>query len=59
MPAILPVMLLALILHTLGEVAGYVFGEGDTREQLANFEFDRLRQLSERDRMLLRLSQAG
>jgi GT2 family glycosyltransferase len=59
MPAILPVMLLALMLHTLGEVAGYVLGEGDTREQLANFEFDRLRQLSERDRMLLRLSQAG
>ena len=55
-PRILPILLFALIIHSVGEVAGYILGEGHTRERLANFEFDRMRQITRRD--LIALSQA-
>jgi GT2 family glycosyltransferase len=47
---ILPALLLGLLAHTVGEVAGYLLGEGQTRSYLVNFEYDRLRQLSRADR---------
>lgn len=50
LPHVIAALLVALLIHSLGEMAGYAFGEGQTREQLAQFEFDRLRQLSRRDR---------
>lgn len=50
LPRIWPALLLGLLLHSAGEVAGYLRGEGQTRAYLANFEYDRLRQLSRADR---------
>jgi GT2 family glycosyltransferase len=47
---IFPALLLGLIVHSLGEVAGYLRGEGHTRQYLVNFEYDRLRQLNRADR---------
>jgi hypothetical protein len=50
LPQLMPALLLGLAVHSAGEVAGYLLGEGRTRAYLVNFEYDRLRQLSRADR---------
>jgi hypothetical protein len=49
LPELLPALLLALLIHSAGEAAGYLRGEGHTRAFLADFEYDRLRQLARPD----------
>ncbi|NJN16605.1 MAG: glycosyltransferase [Oscillochloris sp.] len=51
LPRIFPALLLGLLIHSAGELAGYIVGEGGTREYLANFEYDRIRQLARADRI--------
>jgi hypothetical protein len=51
LPKLLPILVLLLVIHSLGEMAGYALDEGTTRNTLANFEFDRVRQLSRQDQL--------
>jgi hypothetical protein len=49
---VLPTLLIGLICDGMGQLAGYAFGSGDSKQKLARFEFHRERHLSKRDRNL-------
>lgn len=53
MPKILPALVLNLLFHALGEVAGYVLGKGDAENQYLEFEARRFEAISEKDRQEL------
>ena len=46
---VLPFLLFLLVCDVGGEIAGYVFGQGDAEGRVANFEFRRQRYLSRED----------
>lgn len=49
-PKVLPPLLLGLVSHTVGEVAGYLLGEGRAAERRRSIELERFRHVAERDR---------
>lgn len=49
-PKILPPLLLGLVSHTLGEMAGYLFGEGRAAARRRSVELNRFQHVAERDR---------
>lgn len=51
LPWILPTVLAGLAFRALGEMAGCVLGVGDAVQRLSEYEFDRMRYISTRDRM--------
>ena len=50
LPRVLPALLLGVVAHTVGEVAGYAFGAGGAHRRKSDFELRRHRFLTERDR---------
>lgn len=50
MPKILPPLLLGLVSHTIGEVVGYLFGQGRAAEHRRSIELNRFQHVAERDR---------
>ena len=53
MPKILPALVLNLLCHAAGEVAGYVLGKGDAEDRYLEFEARRFEAISEQDRWKL------
>jgi hypothetical protein len=49
-PKVLPPLMLGLVSHTVGEMAGYLFGEGQAAERRRSIELDRFRHVVERDK---------
>lgn len=49
-PKVLPSLLLGLMSHTVGEVAGYLFGQGRAAEHRRGIELNRFRHVAEHDR---------
>ncbi len=49
-PKVLPPLMLGLASHTVGEMAGYLFGEGRAAEGRRSIELDRFQHLAEGDR---------
>jgi len=49
-PKVLPPLLLGLVSHTVGEVTGYLFGEGRAAEGRRSIELNRFQHVAERDR---------
>jgi hypothetical protein len=49
LPAVLPLLVLALVVDGSGEMASYAFGEADSPCRLASYEFHRHRYLTEDD----------
>lgn len=52
LPRILPALVIGVVAHALGEAVGLALGPGDATRRRVNFELDRLRHVSERDRRL-------
>jgi hypothetical protein len=52
-PGVLPVLTLGLVLDAIGQMVGYLAGPGDSAAWLAEFEYDRLRHVSDGDRRML------
>jgi hypothetical protein len=50
MPRVLPPLMLGLVSHTVGEVAGYLFGEGRAAERRRSIELDRFQHVAEPDK---------
>jgi hypothetical protein len=50
-PRVIPALFLGLILESLGEMTGYAAGPGRSLEIMADYEVDRPRFMSDRDRM--------
>ena len=49
-PKVLPALMLGLASHTVGEVVGYLFGQGRAAERRRSIELDRFRHVAKRDR---------
>ena len=49
-PKVVPPLLLGLVSHTVGEVAGYLLGEGRAAEHRRSIELNRFQHVAERDR---------
>ena len=49
LPRILPVLVMGLIMHAVGEVTGYAFGAGDAAQRSLTFELSRRRHVTRRD----------
>ncbi len=49
LPRILPALIVGIIAHSIGEMAGYAFGVGDAGQRMLNFELHRHRHLTEQD----------
>jgi hypothetical protein len=50
MPRIVPVLIAVLVISGIGEMLGYIFGEGQAAVKLSQMEFDRVEHLSQHDR---------
>ena len=50
LPGVLPAVVLGLIVHAVGECAGYLAGVGPSEERYSTFEMGRARHLAARDR---------
>lgn len=52
-PRVFPALLLGLALDAAGQMVGYLIGAGRAESTMASFEVDRMRHLTERDRLRL------
>jgi hypothetical protein len=48
LPSVLPVMILGLIVHAIGEVMGYAIGAGRAAERMVSFDLSRCRYVGDR-----------
>ncbi len=53
LPRVLPALAWGLLLDGLGQMAGYATGAGRSRAKIAQYEFDRIRYITEQDRQAL------
>jgi len=50
LPRAVPVLIIGLVAHAIGEVTGYALGAGDAAQRRVSFELNRCRHITEQDR---------